>query len=163
MGSYAKVVDNKVVNVIAADQDFIDNYDDGLGGEWIKTSYNTWGGKHYDPETGLEDNKPALRYNYAGRDFTYDSVKDAFIPLKPHPSFVLNETTMRYEPPIPYPTGKKGGPRRYVWDEDNVNWLDMWDTSDALSQHNPDSKYYLPDIPKYEDSNYEFEDKPYKW
>ena len=70
---------------------------------------------------------------------------------------------MRYEPPIPYPTGKKGGPGRYVWDEDNVNWLDMWDTSDALSQHNPDSKYYLPDIPKYEDSNYEFEDKPYKW
>lgn len=163
MGSYAKVVDNKVVNVIAADQDFIDNYDDGLGGEWIKTSYNTWGGKHYDPETGLEDNKPALRYNYAGRDFTYDSVKDAFIPPKPFPSFTLNETTMRYEPPIPYPTGKKGGPRRYVWDEDNVNWLDMWDTSDALSQHNPDSKYYLPDIPKYEDSNYEFEDKPYKW
>ena len=163
MGSFAKVVDNKVVNVIAADQDFIDNYDDGLGGEWIKTSYNTWGGKHYDPETGLEDNKPALRYNYAGRDFTYDSVKDAFIPPKPFPSFTLNETTMRYEPPIPYPTGKKGGPRRYVWDEDNVNWLDMWDTSDALSQHNPDSKYYLPDIPKYEDSNYEFEDKPYKW
>ena len=111
----------------------------------------------------MDDDKPALRYNYAGRDFTYDSVKDAFIPPKPFPSFTLNETTMRYEPPIPYPTGKKGGPRRYVWDEDNVNWLDMWDTSDALSQHNPDSKYYLPDIPKYEDSNYEFEDKPYKW
>ena len=163
MGSFAKVVDNKVVNVIAASQDFINNYDDGLDGEWIKTSYNTWGGKHYDPETGLEDNKPALRYNYAGRNFTYDSVKDAFIPPKPYPSFVLNETTMRYEPPIPYPTGKKGGPRRYVWDEDNVNWLDMWDTSDALSQHNPDSKYYLEDVIKYEDPNYEFGDKPYKW
>tara|TARA_R110001599_G_scaffold258392_1_gene458660 strand:+ start:47 stop:550 length:504 start_codon:yes stop_codon:yes gene_type:complete len=167
MGSYAKVINNKVVNVIVADQDFIDNYNDGLGGEWIKTSYNTFGGKHYDPNTGLEDDKPALRYNYAGLDSTYDSVKDAFIPPKPYPSFVLNETTMRYEPPIPYPVGLKGGPRRFVWDEEHYNeygeWLDMWDTSEALSQHNPDSKYYLEDLPKYEDADYPFNDTEWRW
>ena len=164
MSYFAKVVDNKVVNVIAAEQDFIDQYDDGTGeGEWIQTSYNTFGGKHYDPATGLEDSKPQLRYNYAGQDYTYDREKDAFIPPKPFPSFILNETTMRYEPPIPYPTGKNGGPRRYIWNEENGNWLDLWDTSDALSQHNPDSKYFLEDVVKYEESDYPFEDKPQRW
>jgi len=167
MGSFAKVVDNKVVKVIAASQDFINNYDDGLDGEWIKTSYNTWGGKHYDPETGLEDNKPALRYNYAGRDFTYDSVKDAFIPPKPFPSFTLNETTMRYEPPIPYPTGFKGGPRRFDWDEDyyqeHGEWLDNWGTAYSLANYNPDSKYYDPTVIQYEDSNYPFNDIEQRW
>lgn len=166
MSYFAKVIDNKVVNVIKAEQDFIDKYDDGLGGEWIQTSYNTYGGKHYD-RTGVEDVKPALRYNYAGYDFTYDKEKDAFIPPKQYPSFVLNETTMRYEPPIPYPTGLNGGPNRFVWDEQHYieygEWLDMWDTSDALSQHNPDSKYYLEDVIKYEDPNYEFEDRLYRW
>ena len=102
MSYFAKVIDNKVVKVIAAEQEFINIYDDGLGGEWIQTSYNTFGGKHYDPETGLEDDKPPLRKNYAGIGFTYDRENDAFIPPKPYPSFVLNETTFRYEPPIPY-------------------------------------------------------------
>lgn len=166
MGSYAKVIDGKVVNVIAADQDFIDKYDDGLGGEWIQTSYNTFGGKHYDPKTGLEDDKPALRYNYAGRDFTYDEDKDAFIPPKPYPSFVLDETTMRYVPPIPYPT-EPGGPNRFVWDEEHYQehgeWFDRWDTSDSHSQYNPDSKYYVEDLPKYEDADYPFKDMGWKW
>ena len=58
---------------------------------------------------------------------------------------------------------KKGGPTRYKWDEENGNWLDLWDTSDALSQHNPDSKYYLEDVVKYEDPDYPFEDYPQKW
>ena len=167
MSYYAKVIDNKVVNVIKAEQDFIDQYDDGLGGEWIQTSYNTFGGKHYSQETGLEDDRPPLRYNYAGRNFTYDRENDAFIPPKPYPSFVLNETTFRYEPPIPYPEGLPGGPNRFIWDEDHYNehgeWRDAWDTSDALSQHNPDSKYFLEDVVKYEESDYPFEDIPWRW
>ena len=168
MSYFAKVVDNKVVNVIKAEQDFIDSYDDGTGeGEWIQTSYNTHGGKHYSSETGLEDDKPPLRYNYAGYNFTYDSVKDAFIPPKPFPSFVLNETTMRYEPPIPYPTGLNGGLNRFMWDEDYYNehnkWLDKWDTAHSLANYNPDSKYYDPTVVQYEDPNYPFNDIEQKW
>ena len=78
MAYFAKVIDNKVVNVIAAEQDFIDSYDDGLGGEWIQTSYNTRSGKHYSPETGLEDDKLPLRKNFAGFNYTYDRENDAF-------------------------------------------------------------------------------------
>jgi hypothetical protein len=145
MSYFAKVVDNKVVKVIAAKQDFIDQYDDGLGGEWIQTSYNSRGGKHYD-RNGVEDDNPHLRYNYAGGGFTYDRENDAFIPPKPFLSFVLNETTFRYEPPIPYPVGMPGGPRRYIWNEEYYQaegkWYDLWATEDALANFNPESKYY---------------------
>ena len=149
MSYFAKVVDNKVVNVIAAEQDFIDQYDDGTGeGEWIQTSYNTFGGKHYDPETGLEDDKPPLRKNYAGLDFTYDRENDAFIPPKPFPSFVFNEETFRWDPPIPYPEGMSGGLHRYIWNEEHYQktgkWLDSWATEHGLANFNPESKYYDP-------------------
>ena len=148
MSYFAKVIDNKVVKVIAAEQEFINIYDDGLGGEWIQTSYNTFGGKHYDPETGLEDDKPPLRKNYAGIGFTYDRENDAFIPPKPYPSFVLNETTFRYEPPIPYPEGMPGGFHRYIWNEEHYQktgkWIDKWATEHGLANFNPESKYYDP-------------------
>ena len=30
-------------------------------------------------------------------------------------------------------------------------------------KYNPDSKYFLEDVVKYEDPNYPFEDKPQRW
>ncbi len=163
MSHFAKVEDGIVVEVHVVEQELVDTYD----GTWIQTSYNTRGGKHYEPNSEVEDDKPALRYNYAGLNFTYDSVKDAFIPPKPYPSFVLNETTFRYEPPIPYPEGLPGGPNRFFWDEEHYNehgeWFDRWDTSDSHSQYNPDSKYYLEDLPKYEDEEYPFNDVGWRW
>ena len=145
MAHFAKVINNKVVRILVAEQEFIDSYDDGTGeGEWIQTSYNTKGGKHYSPETELEDDKPPLRKNFAGVGFTYDRENDAFIPPKPYPSFVLNETTFRYEPPIPYPEGMAGGFHRYVWDEEYYQaegkWKDLWEAE--LSYYNPESEYY---------------------
>ena len=48
-----------------------------LGGTWIKTSYNG-----------------NIRKNYAGVGFTYDSVRDAFIPPKPEEgNWELDEET----------------------------------------------------------------------
>jgi len=167
MAHFAKVVNDKVVDVIVASQEFIDKYDDGLndGGEWIQTSYNSNGGKHFNGETGLEDDQPHLRYNYAGMGFAYHREKDAFIPPKPYESFVLNETTMRWEPPIPYPQGLDGGPRRFIWDEEHYQeygtWKDLW--LNELSYHNPESKYYDKSIPKYGDADYPFNDLPQKW
>ena len=145
MAHFAKVINNKVVRVLVAEQEFIDSYNDGTDdGEWIQTSYNTKGGKHYDPVTELEDNKPPLRKNYAGVGFTYDRENDAFIPQKPYPSFVLNETTFRYEPPIPYPEGMPGGFHRYRWDEEYYQaegkWKHLWEAE--LSYYNPESEYY---------------------
>lgn len=112
MAHFAKIVNNRVTEVIVAEQDFIDNH---TSGTWIQTSYNTFGGKHYSPETGLEDDKPALRKNYAGVGYHYDPVADAFYMPSPYPSWILNSETYLWEPPISYPSDGKS----YSWNENN--------------------------------------------
>jgi hypothetical protein len=86
-----------------------------------RTSYNTRGGVHYDPNTNQpsEDQSKAFRKNYAGIGYLYDPILDAFIPPKPYPSWVLNTQTCLWEPPVPYPND--GG--KYVWDESTKNWV----------------------------------------
>ncbi len=155
MTHFAKVVDNIVVDVIVAEQDFIDSYTDRVndGSKWIQTSYNTSGGKH------LEEGKEPLRYNYAGIGFTYDKDNDAFISQQPYPSFILNTETYRWTPPIPYPTGFDGGLRRFIWDEEHYNqhstWRDLW--QNELSYFNPEHRFYDPTIPR------DFSDIPWEW
>ena len=97
MSHFAKVVDGIVTIVLVAEQEFIDTYDDGIPGEWIQTSYNTRGGKHYAPNSHDEDGGVALRKNYAGIGDKYDKERDAFIAPQPGPTWVLNETTCRWE------------------------------------------------------------------
>ena len=62
-----------------------------------------------------------IRKNYAGIGYTYDPVRDAFIPPKPYASWVLNEDTCRWNAPLPMPND--GG--MYVWDEDNQQWIEV--------------------------------------
>jgi hypothetical protein len=72
------------------------------GTTWVQTSYNA-----------------NIRKNYAGIGFTYDSARDAFIPPKPFPSWVLNEATCQWEAPVPYPNDGQ----QYVWDEATQTWV----------------------------------------
>ena len=113
MSHYAKVVDGKVTQVIVAEADFFNSFVDDSPGAWIQTSYNTRGNKHFDPDTGVEDDGVALRGNYAGIGYTYDAANDVFYEPQPYDSWSLNETTWLWEPPIPHP-----GDGYYVWDED---------------------------------------------
>jgi hypothetical protein len=111
MAHYAKVNNGIVEKVIVAEADFFDTFVDDSAGAWIQTSYNTSGGTHSDGGT-------PLRKNYAGVGFTYDSVRDAFIPPQPYPSWVLDEDTCLWDSPVPYPTDDL----RYEWDEETTNW-----------------------------------------
>ena len=86
---------NKVDKIIVAEQDFIEQQPD----------YDLW------VETFTDG---SLRKNYAGKGYTYDSDKDAFIPPKLYASWTLNETTCNWEAPITYPTDGS----TYRWDED---------------------------------------------
>ena len=110
MSYFAKIENDKVVQVIRAEQNFITRLD----GEWIQTSYNTRGGKHYNPETGEEDGT-GLRYNYAGVGFTYDASRDAFIKpkLEDSTTYVFNEDKCGWERPHTPPDDGN----LYVWDE----------------------------------------------
>ena len=50
--------------------------------------------------------------------YTYDAARDAFIAPKPYPSWVLDEATCNWVPPVPYPaTGQ------WAWDEATLSWV----------------------------------------
>lgn len=94
---------------------------DNVGGKWVKTSYNSLGGKRIDPETG-EESPDHFRYNYAEIGYTFDpdmGTDGAFIPPKPFDSWILNVETALWDAPTPMPND--GEP--YAWDEDTQSWL----------------------------------------
>jgi len=109
MSHFAKIENNIVTTVIVAEQEFIDTQD----GTWVQTSYNTYGNVHYGQD-GNADGGVALRGNYAGIGYTYDSTNDVFYVPKPYASWTLNTSTWLWEAPISLPDDGKD----YIWDED---------------------------------------------
>ena len=109
MSHFAKIENGIVTNVIVAEQEFIDTQD----GTWVQTSYNTRGSVHYGQD-GEEDDGVALRGNYAGIGYTYDSTNDVFYVPKPYASWTLNTSTWLWVAPITYPDDGND----YIWDED---------------------------------------------
>lgn len=122
MSHFAKVSSGKVVSMKRATPEFMASFVDSSPGEWIQTSYNTRGGIHYDPNTGKPspDQSKALRKNYAGIGYSYDSEREAFIPPQPYLSWVLNETSCLWEAPVAIPTDGKS----YSWNEDSKSWVE---------------------------------------
>lgn len=116
MAHFAKVNNGTVVQVIVAEPEFFNTFVDSSPGQWLQTSYNTHGGVHTNGGT-------PLRKNYAGVGFTYDSVRDAFIPPKPYASWTLNEDTCLWDSPIAYPDDGKF----YTWEEDAQQWNEVVD------------------------------------
>jgi len=107
MSHFAKVVKNVVTQVIVAEQDWVD----ALDGQWVQTSYNTYGGVH-------SGGKTPLRKNYAGIGYIYDSTRNAFYSPQPYSSWTLNEDSCIWEAPTPMPEDG-----RYYWDEDSLSWI----------------------------------------
>jgi hypothetical protein len=132
MGHYAKVptiTDGKgiVEEVVTADAAFIQSGALGDPFQWIKTSYNTRGGVHYDlnSQTRSPDQSKALRANYAGIGYTYDAVNDVFYAPRPENqygpfnSWTLSGPSWEWAPPIPYPDDGN----QYIWDDPAQEWL----------------------------------------
>lgn len=117
MAHYAKVLDGIVVDVIVADQEYIDNMVDTSPGKWIQTSYNSRGGIHYTD--GNPDDLPALRMNYATVGYSYDERLDAFIPPQPYPSWTLDEECCLWRPPVAPPMTEYP----CSWDENKQQWI----------------------------------------
>jgi hypothetical protein len=115
MSHFAKLDENnKVQSVLVIELDVIAT---GLFGDvnsFVQTSYNTHGGVHQLGGT-------PLRKNYAGIGYTYDKDRDAFIPPKVYPSWVLNETTCLWEAPVQRIDNKKP----YRWDEETISWKEI--------------------------------------
>jgi hypothetical protein len=115
MAHFAQVNENNIVTrVLVIEQDVVDT---GLFGEprsFIQTSYNTYDGVHKLGGT-------PLRKNYAGIGYTYDTMRDAFIPPKPFNSWVLDEDTCQWNAPVAMPQDDK----RYTWNEETLSWTEF--------------------------------------
>jgi hypothetical protein len=96
MKYWAKVLDNKILQVIVAEEEFFDTFIDSSPGEWIETTKD----------------------NYAGIRYTYDSENNAFYSPQPYPSWILDKENFKWNPPIPFPEDGYN----YLWNEDNKEW-----------------------------------------
>jgi hypothetical protein len=114
MAHFARLEDNVVTQVIVVHNnellvDGVESEAKGIEfcqslfeGEWKQASYNK-----------------TIRKNFPYVGFTYDEIRDAFIPPKPFDSWELNEETCKWEAPIAKPTDDK----IYVWDEETLSWI----------------------------------------
>ena len=127
MGHYAKVINGLVVDVNVATQEWVNSQSDKE--LWYETSINVTGGVYYYPETNtpheqqeliIKESKGRQRKNYAGVGYQYDEELDAFIPPSPFRSWVFNETTCLWDPPVPYP--QDFGTKLYLWNERQKEW-----------------------------------------
>jgi hypothetical protein len=110
MAHYAKVENGVVTQVVVADGP--DWCEKNLGGEWVQTSYNTFGGVH-------SGGKLPIHKNYAGIGYTFDGI--GFAAPQPYPSWSLNKETYIWEAPIEHPNDDKF----YRWDEDTTSWIEI--------------------------------------
>jgi hypothetical protein len=117
MAHFAKLDENKTVievivvsNQVLLDPNNIEREELGIAFLII------WSGGHpWWRQTSYNGN---FRKNYAGTGYTYDVAKDAFIPPRPFASWILNETTCQWEPPVPMPNDGN----QYTWNEDTASW-----------------------------------------
>jgi len=151
MAHYAFLDENNVVVdiIYGRDEDDLvdgitnweDEYSSHRNMRCLRTSINTFGGEH-------SQGKEQFRMNYAEIGGTYDDDLDAFIPPQPEdrPTWVLQESTLRWGPPIPAPTdglwyrwdelmqiweripGSPTSPRPdevqdWIWDEETLEWV----------------------------------------
>ena len=129
MAHFALLDENNIVTFVTVGRDEDDGKEAELsartGQVYKQTSYNTRGGVYYTPNTSDvdPDQTKAYRKNYAGIGYEYRSDIDGFIPPKPYPSWLLNETTGLWDAPVPYPTDGN----RYTWDEDTQSWVEIPD------------------------------------
>jgi len=121
MAHYAFLDENNIVTEVITGKDEGEEgrdweqwYGEFRGQVCKRTSYNTIGGVHTNGGT-------PFRKNYAGIGYTYDPVRDAFIPQQPFASWLLNAGSCLWEPPVSMPTDGK----MYQWDEETVSWKEI--------------------------------------
>jgi hypothetical protein len=116
MAHFAKIgLNSKVIEVLSVNNEVLKDANgieqEAIGIDFLTklTGYPVW------KQTSYNNN---IRKNYAGIGMTYDEDRDAFIPRKPFPSWILNETTCRWEAPVAYPNDGQ----TYIWNETIKTW-----------------------------------------
>jgi hypothetical protein len=118
MAHFAELDENNVVLRVIVGVDYPYDgeaiYQNETGKVWKRTSYNTQGGQHRLGGT-------PFRKNYAGIGYVYDPQRDAFIPPKPFPSWLLDDETCLWIPPVAYINDGN----EYTWNESVTSWIEV--------------------------------------
>ena len=116
MATFAKIgLNSKVIESLSVHNDVLKDANgmeqEALGIDFLTklTGWAIW------RQTSYNNN---MRKNHAGIGFSYDEERDAFIPPKPYPSWVLDEDTCLWDSPTPYPDDGN----RYEWNESTKAW-----------------------------------------
>jgi len=116
MATFAKIgLNSKVIESLSVHNDVLKDANgmeqEALGIDFLTklTGWAIWRQASYNNN---------MRKNHAGIGFSYDEERDAFIPPKPYPSWVLDEDTCLWDSPTPYPDDGN----RYEWNESNQSW-----------------------------------------
>jgi len=88
---YLDADDSDTEKSIEVEQNGIDYLQSIFGSDttWVQCSFNTWANKHNLGGT-------PFRYNMAEIGYTYDSLRNAFIPPKPGDGYILIEKTLQW-------------------------------------------------------------------
>tara|TARA_R110000824_G_scaffold313435_2_gene500262 strand:+ start:149 stop:520 length:372 start_codon:yes stop_codon:yes gene_type:complete len=116
MAYFAKIgLNSEVIDVLAVHNNELLN-SDGVEQEQLGINFlTTLTGHSLWVQTSYNHN---IRKNYAGIGYTYDETRDAFIAPKPYSSWILNETTCKWESPVDKPNDGK----IYIWNEETTAW-----------------------------------------
>ena len=103
-----EVVSNDIATTEQAGIDFLREFYNEPDAVWVQTSYNH-----------------NFRKNYAGVGHWYDKNRDAFIAPKIYESWILDEETCLWIPPIPYPSNATAEEKTYKWNEVTKSWNEV--------------------------------------
>lgn len=126
MAHFANIDNSNIVQavIVVNNEVLLDN--DGNESEELGVSFcqSLYGDETRWKQTSYNGN---FRKNFAFTGYTYDEAMDAFIPISPYQSWVLNEETCQWQPPIPYPSDGQ----MYYWDEPSVSWSLVPETNET--------------------------------
>jgi hypothetical protein len=120
MANFARLDENNYVvqTIVICNDDIVDengNESESMGIEickelsgypddtWIQTSYNS-----------------RIRSKFASIGDRYIPDRDIFISSSPHDSWIFNEETLDWDPPVDYPSDYND--MCYFWDEESLSW-----------------------------------------
>lgn len=118
MAHFAQLDENNVVTqvIVVHNNELMDN---GVESEdkGIAFCQSLFGADTNWKQTSFNKN---FRANFASFGGIYDPLNDVFIGAKPEPSWVLDQNTFQWKPPIPRPNDGKN----YRWRESELRWIE---------------------------------------
>ena len=117
MAFFCKIDENNIVrNIEVVDNSIATTEEAGIA--FLKELHGQQFNWKQMGEAPFTSNGVEITRNYGGMFWTYDETLNKFIEPKPFASWVLDETTGRYNAPVAYPTDDNN----YSWNEETTSW-----------------------------------------